>query len=55
MSGILVVVHGELHEEQVYRSVIQNVSLETEGSRGGAGGGNARISEGELGFRETLL
>ena len=55
MSRVLIVVHRELHEEQVYRSVIQNISLETEGSRGGAGGGNARIGEGELGFREALL
>ena len=55
MSRILVVVHRKLQKEQVHRTVAQHVPLQSKGSGGGAGGGDARIGEGELGFRETLL
>src|SRR5690606_31038007 len=42
VGGVLVVVHGELHQEQVDRAVGQYVALQSKRAGGGAGGGDPR-------------
>ena len=55
MPRILVVVHRELHEEKIYGSVLQDVTLQPKGARCGAGGGNPSVRKSELGLGKTLL
>ena len=55
MTGILVVVDGEFHEEQVGRALGENMLFQSKGSSGGTSGRNTRIGKSEVGCRETLL